>query len=138
MIAVGAYLQARRQAVRLTQKEVADRIGVTDRTISAWETGASGPTFDLMVRLLDEIKGQIDVVQALYKNARATAADGKRLALRVLTEAERDYYLALANTDVKRAMLLRRIAAATEDPELRARIEGYLDGLTGEGDQPDR
>jgi transcriptional regulator with XRE-family HTH domain len=127
MSAVGAYLQARRQAVRLTQEEVARRIGVTSRTISEWETGGSGPSFDLMARLLDVIKGRIDVVQRLLLDDAITPAEARAEA--TLTEEERATISAIAITDEKRAALLRRIAELTENPELCARIEDYLRGL---------
>lgn len=123
MVAVGVYLQERRKAAGLTQEEVARRLGVVGRTVSDWEAGRYSPGFDLMVRLIGVIGGKVsDVVQHLL-------ADDPQLADQVLTQAERDSILAVATTDPNRAALLRRIAGLSDDPELRARINGYLDAL---------
>ena len=38
---IGKFMQETRKSVGLTQKEIADRIGVSDKTISKWENGVS-------------------------------------------------------------------------------------------------
>ena len=38
---IGNFIAARRQAQGLTQRQVADRLSVSDKTISKWETGVS-------------------------------------------------------------------------------------------------
>lgn len=126
MAAVGEYLQERRKAAGLTQEDVARQLGVVSRTISDWEAGRYIPGFELMVRLVGVIGGKIDDVVRYFLIDEPGKADA------VLTQAERDSILAAANTDPKRAALLRRIAQMSNDPELRARIEGYLDGLEGQ------
>lgn len=126
MVAVGAYLQERRKAAGLTQEEVARRIGVVSKTVSDWEAGRYSPGFDLMVRLVGVVGGKIDDVVRHFLRDEPGGAD------EVLTQSERDSILAIADTDPKRVALLRRIAQMSNDPELRARIEGYLDGLEGQ------
>ena len=37
----GAAIKALRERENLTQKELGDRIGVSDKTVSKWETGVS-------------------------------------------------------------------------------------------------
>lgn len=123
MVAVGAYLQERRKAAGLTQDEVARRLGVVARTVSDWEAGRYSPGFDLMVRLVGVIGGKIDDVVRYFLKDEPGKAD------QVLTQSERDSILAIANTDPKRAAILRRVAQMTDDPALRERLAGYLDGL---------
>ena len=36
---VGEFIQQRRKALGLTQKELADKLGISDKTVSKWETG---------------------------------------------------------------------------------------------------
>lgn len=40
---LAAKIRARRVALNLTQKEAAERLGVTDRTIQNWEAGVAFP-----------------------------------------------------------------------------------------------
>jgi transcriptional regulator with XRE-family HTH domain len=42
-LTVGVNLKAAREARRMTQKEVADAIGVTNRDVSRWENGGVEP-----------------------------------------------------------------------------------------------
>lgn len=42
----GAFLAARRKELGLTQQELGERLGVTNKTISRWETGAYLPDLD--------------------------------------------------------------------------------------------
>ena len=37
----GLFIAALRRELNLTQKELAEKIGVTDKAISRWETGVS-------------------------------------------------------------------------------------------------
>ena len=38
---IGKFIQQSRKAKRLTQKDLGDQIGVSDKTISKWENGVS-------------------------------------------------------------------------------------------------
>lgn len=66
MIAVGDYLQQRRKAAGLTQKDVAEELGVVDRTISDWEAGRYPPSYDLLLRFIRLINGQVEEVVKLF------------------------------------------------------------------------
>ena len=39
--AIGEFIAALRKAQGLTQQQVADRLGVSNKTVSSWETGVS-------------------------------------------------------------------------------------------------
>lgn len=38
---IGLFIQAQRKARGMTQKELADRVGVTNKAVSKWELGDS-------------------------------------------------------------------------------------------------
>ncbi len=40
---IGEFIQQRRKALGLTQKELADKLGISDKTVSKWETGKGMP-----------------------------------------------------------------------------------------------
>lgn len=134
MQAAGAYLRALRTHQGLSQGKLTELVGVSGNTIWRIEAGDQEPRAGQLAALLTTLRGRIEDIQELISSATATAADGEALASQVLTQAERDAVFARANTDDKRATLLRRIAKLTENPDLRSRIEGYLDGLEA-GDQ---
>ena len=50
-IKIGAFIAARRKAAGLTQLELAERLGITDRAVSKWETGRAMPDAALMLDL---------------------------------------------------------------------------------------
>lgn len=40
-VQMGAFIAARRKAQNMTQEALGERLGVTNKTISRWETGGS-------------------------------------------------------------------------------------------------
>lgn len=44
-------LNTLRKAKGLTQKQLADYVGVDQRTVSAWENGVCEPSFDALLKL---------------------------------------------------------------------------------------
>ena len=50
---IGSFIAARRQAQGLTQRQVADRLSVSDKTISKWETGRGLPEVSLLLPLCE-------------------------------------------------------------------------------------
>ena len=50
---IGEFLKALRKENNLTQEELADKMNVTRRTVSRWETGANLPDLSILVELAD-------------------------------------------------------------------------------------
>ena len=48
---IGSFIAQRRKAVHLTQSQLAEKLGITDRAISKWETGKSLPDASIMLEL---------------------------------------------------------------------------------------
>lgn len=51
MVDFGVRLRALRQARRITQKELAERLGLTKSVVSAYETGMRYPSYDILVKI---------------------------------------------------------------------------------------
>lgn len=47
----GMFLRELRKEKNLTQEQLADIFGVTNRSVSRWETGANMPDFDLVIEI---------------------------------------------------------------------------------------
>ena len=56
-LTLGQRIYLARTAARLTQAEVARRLGISERTISRWEVGRFGPTPKMAERLLRTFDG---------------------------------------------------------------------------------
>lgn len=52
-VKIGNYLKTVRKNKGLTQEELAEKLGVSRRSVSRWETGANLPDIDLMIELAD-------------------------------------------------------------------------------------
>lgn len=50
-IKIGRFIAARRKAQNLTQMQLAEKLGITDRAVSKWETGKTLPDATLMLEL---------------------------------------------------------------------------------------
>lgn len=45
---IGAFIARRRKELNMTQKELAEELGVTDRAVSKWENGRCMPDLSLI------------------------------------------------------------------------------------------
>ena len=68
---VGHFLKALRQEKGLTQAQLAERLGVSNRSVSRWETGANMPDLSLLIQLA-EVYG-VDVGEILHGERRVKA-----------------------------------------------------------------
>lgn len=50
-VKIGKFIAACRKQQRLTQAQLADRLGITDRAVSKWETGKAMPDTAIMLEL---------------------------------------------------------------------------------------
>lgn len=51
MVDCSEKLKSLREARRLTQRQVADRVGISKAMISAYETASKAPSIDVLIRL---------------------------------------------------------------------------------------
>ena len=52
-IKIGKFIQARRKEKNLTQRELAEKLEISDKTILKWETGNGLPEVSLMIPLCE-------------------------------------------------------------------------------------
>ena len=55
-IKIGRFIAERRKKVNLTQMQLAEKLGVTDRAVSKWETGRAMPDSSIMLELCALLK----------------------------------------------------------------------------------
>lgn len=49
----GKLISERRKAIKLTQKELADKLHITDKAVSKWERGLSFPDISILIPLAE-------------------------------------------------------------------------------------
>lgn len=47
----GRFISERRKAINLTQKELANKLNITDKAVSKWERGLSFPDISILIPL---------------------------------------------------------------------------------------
>ncbi len=55
-IKIGKFIAERRRTLGLTQMDLSERLGITDRAVSKWENGRSMPDSSIMLPLCRELK----------------------------------------------------------------------------------
>lgn len=54
-LAVGKFIAAKRKQKNLTQEQLAERLGVSNKTVSKWETGKCMPDYSVVKSLCEEL-----------------------------------------------------------------------------------
>lgn len=98
---IGTFIMERRKERGLTQAQLAERLNITDRAVSKWETGKSLPDSSIMLALCEIL--DITADQLLSGGREAKAAESapslpKETAGRVPRRGERRWRLALLLT----------------------------------------
>ena len=55
-VKIGKFIAERRKNVNLTQAQLAEKLNITDRAVSKWETGKSMPDSSIMLELCDVLE----------------------------------------------------------------------------------
>lgn len=53
LVKIGAFLKELRKEKNITQEDLADKMGVSRRTVSRWETGSNMPDMDILIDISD-------------------------------------------------------------------------------------
>ena len=79
---VGSFLRELRKVKQLTQEQLAERFGVTNRSVSRWETGSNMPDLSILVELADFYDVDIrDIIDGERKGEDMNKEEKERLQL---------------------------------------------------------
>jgi len=122
MSAVGVYLQRQRNEAGLTQRDIAEELGVVERTVSDWEAGRYVPSFDLMVRFVRLIHGQVEKVASLLFDGDPQPNRRAEFAALALTLSDEELDRVIETISILRAAAERDVQPAADvPPRKRAR-----------------
>ena len=85
-IQIGKFIAACRKEQNLTQAQLAEQLGISDRAVSKWETGRSLPDAALMMPLCAILKMDLN---ELFCGRRITMEDFKKIAEQNLLEMKK-------------------------------------------------
>ena len=71
----GGFLKELRGEKGLTQEQLAEKYGVSNRAVSRWETGANMPDLDILIQLSDDCG--VTIRELLDGERKETAGDGE-------------------------------------------------------------
>ncbi len=78
----GSFLRDLRKEKQLTQEQLAERFGVTNRSVSRWETGSNMPELSILVELADFYDVDIrDIIDGERKGEDVNNEEKERLQL---------------------------------------------------------
>lgn len=58
--AVGRFIAERRRRLNMTQRELAEKLNITDRAVSRWERGVGAPDISLILPLAEILNVSAD------------------------------------------------------------------------------
>lgn len=95
---IGRFLKALRKEKCLTQEALAERLGVTSRSVSRWETGSNLPDLSLLIEIAD-----------LYEVELREILDGERIQKEMNKEIEETARKVADYTGMEKERLTRRM-----------------------------
>lgn len=97
---IGGLLKSLRKEKNITQEELAERLGVSNRSVSRWENGVTMPDFDILLELADYYDVEIREI-----------LEGKREE-NPMDKKEKDTLIQVADyTNEEKLRLLKRVHA---------------------------
>ena len=124
---IGVLLKELRKEKNLTQAELAEKLGVSNRSISRWENGMTMPDFDLLIELADFYG--VDIREILDGERSNTNMDGQQKE-ELLLMAEYTNQEKRRLTCIVRWMFLYALLALTANMLLEERgIHTFLTGF---------
>lgn len=87
-VKIGKYMMELRRENNLTQEQLAERLGVSNRSVSRWENGNTMPDLPMMIRICRELNtGIAELINGERKTADAESEENIRMILEL---ADRD------------------------------------------------
>ena len=142
MQAAMMYLRVLREGRGLSRPALEKRTGINQKQIYRWERGDHRPPASSIALIVGALDGDVDVVQELLADDKATALDGERLAKKLLGPSveERVQQLIQAVDPAERDAILDEVRAEIDkDASLLVYLRDLLTGRRArlDGDRHD-
>ena len=134
-VAIGNYITQKRRALNLTQEQLADMLGVSNKTVSKWENGKSMPDYSIIQQLCETLKVTLaelmDGEDAAAENG-VRARDEEQILdlLRRTQELERQRRILCGFMLIILGIASNALSATIEGSNVRDFVSGFLLGLS--------
>ena len=118
----GSFLKRLRKETGMTQEQLAERLGVTARTVSRWETGSNLPDLSLLIEIAD-----------LYRVDIREIIDGERKDENMNQETKDTLKKAAEYTGAEKEQLKKRMAGIMTGAAILLLFSVLLDATNGFG-----
>ena len=133
-ILIGSYIAQKRRALNLTQEQLSEKLGVSNKTISKWENGKCMPDYSVIQELCDELhvtlaelmEGKDSVEES------ACAYDNEQILdlIRRMQELEHQRQVLFGVVLIILGIASNALSATIEGSDVRDFISGFLLGLS--------
>ena len=132
--AIGSYIAKKRREKNLTQEQLAEKLGVTNKTISKWENGKCMPDYSIIEQLCKELS----VTLSELMDGEDAAEDSMRVyddeqildLLRRTQELERQKEILYGVILVVLGIACNAMSGTVSGSEVQEFISGLLMGLS--------
>lgn len=86
----GKFIAQRRKEMNLTQKQLAEKLNVTDKAVSKWETGNGAPDISLLTALSNSLNvSVIELLDGEYSERTNPEVQSTKIVIEALREAKK-------------------------------------------------
>lgn len=133
-LSIGKFLSQKRKGKNLTQQQLAEKLGVSNKTISKWETGKCMPDYAIVKSLCAElgitIAELMDGEEAGEQSVRAYDEGQIMDLLRRIQELEKQKKLLYGSLLIVMGIALQALSHAFGGSDVKDFLSGILLGLS--------
>ena len=130
---IGSFITAKRREKNLTQEQLADRLGVSNKTISKWENGKCMPDYSVIELLCKELgitlAELLDGEEKEPNSIRVYDEEQAKTLLERIQKLEQSYKYAFGTTMIVIGFLALVLSPLLGGSHIRDFISGCLCGL---------
>ena len=131
---IGSYIAQKRRSLNLTQEQLAEKLGVSNKTISKWENGKSMPDYSIIQKLCETLNVTLselmDGEDAAENSVRAYDEEQILDLLRRTQELERHRQLLSGVLLIVLGIACNAMSATIGGSNVKDFISGLLIGLS--------
>lgn len=124
--ATGRYIHRRRKEKNLTQAQLAERLGVSNKTVSKWENGKCMPDYGIVEDLCDELG--VTIAELMDGASAAESAGEGAVAAPDRDEAQRTAFAGMLLVAIGIALLA--VSRTLGGSDVRDLLSGALMGIS--------